>query len=99
MKQEIPITQITPLNHGAIRKGVHHGCPAFIMDVEYRLQDGRTLPGTVSRERKKDVPAGLARAQQSAAANSMFACFDDQGAYFGTSQKWTIGAAGLIPTH
>ena len=99
MKQEIPITQITPLNNGAIRMGVHHGRPAFILDVEYRLQDGRTLPGTVSGERKKDVPTALARAQQSAAANSMFACFDEQGAYFGTSQKWTIGASGLVPTN
>ena len=99
MKKEIPITQITPLNHCAIHKGIHNGRLAFIMDVEYRLQDGRTLPGSVSGERKKDVPAALARAQQSAAANAMFACFDEQGAYLGTSQKWTIGAAGLIPTH
>ena len=96
--KEVPITQISPLNNCAIRKGLdHNGRPAFIMDVEYRLEDGRTFPGTVSRQRKKDVPQGLARAQQSAAAKAFFAIFDARGDYFGTCQKWTIGATGLNP--
>src|SRR5258707_3269767 len=99
MKHEIPINQIIPLNQCTIRKGISNGRPAFIMDVEYRLADGRTLHGTIGEDRKKDVSGALARAQQCAAANSMFACFDDNGAYFGTTQKWTFGAGGLVPTN
>ena len=97
MRQEIPIINIT-LTSTAIRKGLSNwGRKTFLMDVTYHLQDGRTLPGTVGSERKKDVPAALARDLRAASAGSMTACFDEQGDYCGTSTRWTLGAAGLIP--
>lgn len=96
--KEIPIIKITPLNNGAIRKGINYsGRPAFIMDVEYTLEDGRKIQSTESAVRKKDLPRALERAQQAADGKCFLANFNDAGEFWGTTQKWRIGGAGLVP--
>ncbi|HXJ59204.1 MAG TPA: hypothetical protein VNU68_21295 [Verrucomicrobiae bacterium] len=94
---EIGITQIDPVD-GRIYKGMTNcGRPGFSLDVVYTLADGRKQRSTVSSERKKNVLAALERERRAAAAGSMTANFNDKGEFWGTTQKWTIGSAGLVP--
>jgi hypothetical protein len=88
------ILSVTPC--GAIHKGPTVRGLGFILPVTYALVNGAVLPGEVTAERKKDLPAALARAQRSATAGAMSADFFD-GKFGGTQQKWLMGAGGMVP--
>jgi hypothetical protein len=98
MRNEIPIIKVT-IKGTPIHKGLtQSGRPGFILDVDYHLQDGRVIPGDFNRQRKKDLPQGLESAQRCAAGGAMYACFDDNGQYYGTKQVWLIDGRGMNPS-
>lgn len=77
--------QITP-SANPIYKGItYSGRQGFILDVTYTLADGRTVPSTVTFDRKKDGFPRLKRDGQSAASVAIKATFDElTGASHGT---------------
>jgi hypothetical protein len=92
----IKIIRVTP-GTNPIYKSLAYGRPGFAMDVTYHLADGREVAGRVASERKKNLPAELARVQSSIAAGAMSVCFDEHGNFLGTRMTYGLGATGLVP--
>jgi len=95
--KDINISKITPSSNPIYKGTTHYGRPGFILDVTYTLADGREVPTTVCAERKKDVLPALQREIQNAANGSLRATLSEDGEFWGTVCKFTIGAFGMVP--
>jgi len=68
--------------------------PSYAVRVTYSLEDGRTLPGTIHRERKRDVLPALEEANRKAGQGAMHAVLHD-GRFVMTSTTYGLLAGGL----
>ncbi len=92
MNKEIRITKVALRPGAAIYKSTtHSGRKCFVIDVIYTLADGREIPSSITRERKKDVLTAFESENNSAIAGAKGANFDDEGRFWGTvTRYWTI---------
>ena len=88
---EILVTSMKPVS-GKIEKGHTVRGPGFGMAVTYTLADGTTRPGSVTAERKKDVPGRYAKEEEAIAAQAM--AFSENGF---ASTTYVMGRGGMIP--
>ena len=96
--KEIAITKITPSSQPIYKGITHSGRRGFVLDITYTLADGRDVPSSVRKERKKDVLPALAREIANAASGAQHANLSDTGEFWGTVTRYSLGTTGLIPT-
>lgn len=98
MNTDIRITKVT-VQPGAVitKRTTNSGRKGFGIEVIYTLENGQEIPSTTTRERKKDVLPTVERENLSAAAGAMSANFGDDGRFWGTCTRYTIGLHGLVP--
>ena len=95
--KEILITKIE-LN-GEIFKGMTMRGKGFIQPVKYTTIEGKIIDSFIDNTKKKSLPDTFARQERSIAGKAMFACYNDEGKYWGTTQKFIMGGmGGLVPS-
>jgi hypothetical protein len=61
------------------------------------LEGGKKIPYHITARKKKNIPDTILRAQKCIEARAMSAEFGEDGKLWGVSQKWKIGAGGMVP--
>ena len=94
MRQDIRITRIEAAPGATIAKRPSYPSgTVFAFPVVYTLADGTQVTGTESARLKRDAVAALAALPRE--PRNMSACFDDTGAFWGTSTVY--GPLSTLP--
>lgn len=91
MSTEVKVIKVESVLEAKPEKGMSNsGRTAYRFPVIYHLEDGRTLTTTNSCQLLRDAKKELASLPKE--PKGLYACFNENGEYWGTMQSYHIGS-------